>query len=505
MKPPQDKGWPISRRTALKTGLSAGAFLAAGGWPAFGYAQKDLIAGDLATSLKLLNLWGRKPDAINELYAAIYRALSADPGADFQVVCEDATVRRICQQEGIVHLGGPMLGCISSDGATVWVRTVQPAKVLVNATINGIETVFGPVSTTFETDLVARIPVSGLSPGTSTPYRVFVDGQEIPTPSEACINTPSEQNSETVRIAFGTCQHRWGLGNEEMTQTILARRPHAMLMYGDIAVQDRRANLGMHRADYALRDFHPAWRRLVSTVPVYTSWDDHDYYDNDQWGTHDRCTDQDRRAIRDVHWQSWNNVYCGNEKSGEGIYQHTRIGPCDIVMTDNRYFREKQGKHCFLGPKQMSWLKETLLACKGPFIILSCGTMWSDYVSGGKDSWGKFDPEGREEIFNFIEHNKISGVVLISGDRHGARGFKIPRPSGYTFYEFEPASLGARTGPPATSDKWDTQLFGISGKYAFGEFTFDISLADPVLTYRLIDEGAKVIYEKVLTRSQLTP
>jgi len=68
--------------------------------------------------------------------------------------------------------------------------------------------------------------------------------------------------------------------------------------------------------------------------------------------------------------------------------------------------------------------------------------MWSDYVSGGKDSWGTKDPAGRERIFNFIEENNIKGVLLISGDRHGARGFRIPRPSGYEFYEFEPASLG---------------------------------------------------------------
>lgn len=36
---------------------------------------------------------------------------------------------------------------------------------------------------------------------------------------------------------------------------------------------------------------------------------------------------------------------------------------------------------------------------------------------------------------------------MISGDRHGTRGFRIPRPSGFNFYEFEAGSLGGRTGP----------------------------------------------------------
>lgn len=495
----------ITRRTVLKTTLATGAVLAAGFTATASHAAMSLNDGSLETSLELLNMWGKKPAATNELYSAVYNALATSPTASFRQVSEDASVKQLCKQQGVVHWGGPMLGCVTADGATVWVRTIEPASVVVKAMVDGQEKTFGPVRTTFASDLTARVPVTGLPSGQSTPYRVFVDDKEVAIPTGAAITTLSTGDSARTTIAFGTCQHRWGLGNEKFTQQILNRHPHAVLMYGDVAVQDRRTDLGMHRADYALRDFHPAWQQLVAAVPVYTSWDDHDYVHNDKWGIGKHCTDKERRGIRDVHKRSWNNPYCGNDEAGEGIFHHSRIGTCDVIMTDNRYFREASGKHCFLGPKQMAWLKETLLACQGPFIILSCGTMWSDYVSGGKDSWGKFDPEGREEIFRLIEAEKISGVLLISGDRHGARGFRIPRPSGYEFYEFEPASLGGREGPPATNPRWDSQLYGISGKYAFGEFTFDTSLADPEVTYRLIGDAGEVIYELMLKRSQLTP
>jgi alkaline phosphatase D len=153
----------------------------------------------------------------------------------------------------------------------------------------------------------------------------------------------------------------------------------------------------------------------------------------------------------------------------------------------------------------MEWLKEQLLACRGPFIILSCGSMWSDYVSGGKDSWGTCDPEGREQLFSLIEKNHIGGVLLISGDRHGARGFHIPRPSGFEFYEFEAASLGGRSGPPIARPEWETKLYGVAGKYAFGEFSIDTTLPDPEVTFRLIGDDAAVIHELTLKRSQLTP
>jgi alkaline phosphatase D len=461
--------------------------------------------GTLEAAIELLNMWGEKPSETIERYSAIYRVLEKDKEATFQAVSEDETVRALCEKQGVLLFGGPMLGQIKADGATVWVRTVRPASVTVKADFDGKTLTFGPVGSSFASDLTATVAVSGLPPATTTPYRVFVDGTEVQTGFPTAITTTPQTEVEPTRIAFGTCQHRWGLGNDKMTETILARKPHAMLMYGDVAVQDRKGNLGMHRADYALRDTHPAWQKLVARTPVYASWDDHDYFANDWWGLPKKIGEKGRRGVRKVFTQAWVNPYYGLGDEAGGIFSHTRIGPCDVIMTDNRYFRTKEGKHNFLGPEQMAWLKKTLASCEGPFIIMSCGTMWSDYVSNGKDSWGKFDPEGREEIFSLIEKEKIGGVLLISGDRHGARGFRIPRKSGFSFYEFEPASLGGRTGPPAASPKWDTQLYGIAGKYAFCEFTFDVSKPDPEVIFRLIGEDADVIYEKTLTLSELTP
>lgn len=495
----------MNRRSYIKKNALAGAALACGLRPSDSHAYKGLITGDLESNLKILNLWDQKPEAVNKLYSAIYKVLGASKEASFAAVAQDEAVQALCREQGITHLGGPMLGCISSVGASVWVRTAQPASVEVKLLIDGEEKTYGPVKSTLESDLTAIVVVSGLKPGTSTPYRVLVNGKEISIPEQAAITTVSEDKSHQTCITFGTCQHRWGIAHRANTDQIISRKPAAMLMYGDVAAQDRNNDLGMHRADYALRDFHTTWQKLVSSIPVYTSWDDHDYFDNDRWGIPKNFEDKDRRGVRKVWTQAWNNPYYGLGGEGGGIFNHTRIGPCDVIMTDNRYFRTRDGKHCFLGPEQMKWLKETLLSCKGPFIIMSCGTMWSDYVSGGKDSWGMFDPEGREEIFSLIEEHKIPGVLLISGDRHGARGFRIPRPSGFEFYEFEPASLGGRTGPPAKNEKWTTQLYGFSDKFAFGEFTFDVSKEDPTVTYRLIEADGKALYEIELKRSQLTP
>ena len=81
--------------------------------------------------------------------------------------------------------------------------------------------------------------------------------------------TPEKTRNGKVRIAFGSCFHRWGLGNKEQADLIQSRGPIGLLLIGDIAVKDRNNHFGLHRADYLLRDFFTAWRNLVATVPVY--------------------------------------------------------------------------------------------------------------------------------------------------------------------------------------------------------------------------------------------
>jgi len=279
-----------------------------------------------------------------------------------------------------------------------------------------------------------------------------------------------------------------------------------MMLLGDIAADDRENRINMHRSDYLLRDVSKPWRQLSANIPLYACWDDHDYLNNDLSGIPEGFTAADRLALREVWHQNWNNP--ANE--GKGIYFNTRIGPVELIMLDTRSCREneRRGKYgSYLGLEQLTWLKKTLKNSLAPFKIISSGTMWSDYVSNGKDSWGTWDTEAREELFSFIEKENISGVLLISGDRHGARGFTIPRPSGFALHEFEAASLGGVPGPDAMAENSTNQLFGYHGTtaVALGEFTFNTMVDKPVVTFRLIDEFGNILEKHVLPYSKLTP
>lgn len=485
--------------------------------PALGQkSPQDMTPAQLTTfmhgpglrhGLYLLEQWHKKPAHIKALYVRAFTLFEADREAGYAEVMADEQIQKICREHRILHVGGPLLGDVTKNSIKLWMRTVRPARVEVRVKIDDEEKTFGPVETSVKSDLSCVVKVTGLAPSSDYPYRVLVDGTPVPIQGDAVITTaPDDTKPETVRICFGTCPHRWGLGNQKMMDLIRSRKPAAMLMYGDIGAQGRNNHLGLHRADYLLRDLRPAWQSLVSSIPVYASWDDHDYFSNDRFGIPKGYTEEGRQGVRQVYTQSWNNPSYGfNDRRG-GIFYRTHVGPCDIIVVDNRYFRTGQ-KGSFLGDKQMAWLKQQLKAAKGPFIIVACSTMWSDYVSNGKDSWGRWDPEGREQIFRFIETHRIPGVLLISGDRHGARGFRIPRANGFNLYEFESATLGGRKGPPVTRPEWkDVQLYGISDTYAFSEFSIDATLDDPEVTFRLIRvDDAKTLYEKTLTQSELTP
>ena len=459
--------------------------------------------GTPAVDMDLLNSYGQQPKPIQTFFAEARAVFDADRQARF---AENHALELAAGRYGITHLGGPTLGRVGDDHAAIWLRTVKPSLIRVEVKgPSGIKR-FGPVPSTVETDLTAIVPLTGLQPATIYDYQVLIDDKHLELVQRTMFSTfPNPKKRGTFKLAFGGDFHKSGIHNVHLMRQIVQRGNQAMILTGDLAVDDRNNETGLHRSDYLLRDLSPAWQSLAATVPIYATWDDHDYFDNDLSGIPAGFTANDVRAVREMWTQNWNNPSYG--EADEGIYFRTRLGPVDLIMLDTRSLRKKQRKrtNAYLGDRQMHWLKQELLNCKGPFVIISSGTMWSDYISNGKDSWGVFDPAGREDLFSFIEENKIPGVLLICSDRHGARGFRIPRPSGYCFHELEIGSLGGMTGPGAMAEDASTQLFGWTNIKAFGEMEFNTNLTDPKVTFRLVDEKGQVLERVSFLQSTLTP
>jgi alkaline phosphatase D len=456
--------------------------------------------GDLTIDTKLLDSYKLLPENVREFYLQSRAVFAGNPEANFT----DKEIVEAAKNQNIGLMGGPLLGQLAAESVTLWFRP---------ATKNSLEIVLSPVdATTRKTYKVKRVLpgveqrvlLDGLLPATQYNYSITSKNEELAKGSFA--TAPLADSKEDFRITFGSCFHKIGLHNPNLVNQILKRKPNAMMLLGDLAVDDRENQINMHRSDYLLRDVSKAWSDLAAHIPLYSAWDDHDYFNNDLSGIPKAFTAEDRDNVRAVWFQNWNNPVLENE----GIYFNTRIGPVEIIMLDTRSCREgsRRGEYgSYLGLEQMLWLKDVLKESDAPFKIISSGTMWSDYMSKAKDSWGSWDIKAREEIFGFIEDEKISGVLLISGDRHGGRGFTIPRESGFKFYEFEAATMGGVPGPNAMAPDITNQLFGYHGTdaIAFAEFTFTTSGSSPVVTFRLIDEKGQIMEEHILPYKKLVP
>lgn len=455
--------------------------------------------GDIEIDTKLLDSYGLLPENIRQFYFNARSIFSENFNADFT----NQNIIEAAQKFNLPLMGGPMLGNLNETSATIWLRpsTKEPLLVKVTKLDGNDQKSF--LNSSIEPGVEQRIVVSGLSSDTEYNYAIYANDINI---AEGKFRTaPASGKKGVFKLAFGSCFHKIGLHNPNLINQILKREPLTMMLLGDIAVDDRDNLVNMHRSDYLLRDLSNAWQQLSANVPLYTSWDDHDYFNDDLGGVPKGFTAADRDALRSVWHQNWNNP----KSDDSNIYFNAVLGPVEMIMLDTRSLREneRRGQYgSYLGIEQLNWLKETLKKSKSPFKVISSGTMWSDYITPGKDSWGTWDKEAREELFSFIEDENISGVLLISGDRHGARAFTIPRPSGFAFHEFQVASLGGVRGPVAMADDTSNQLFGYLGKdfIAFGEFTFDTTGASPLITFRLIDESGNILDEHAILYNKLT-
>lgn len=456
--------------------------------------------GDIAIDTKLLDSYGLAPEYIKQFYMDARFVFSNSSDADFT----NTDIIAAAHKQNIELMGGPMLGDLKENSVTLWLRPsiVIPLVVKIRKSDGSDEKMYA--SKSVEPGKEQRIILDGLFSDTDYKYEVYAEKRII---AEGRFKTsPSPGEKGIFKVAFGSCFHKIGLHNPNLINQILKSRPDAMMLLGDIAVDDRDNEINMHRSDYLLRDLSKPWQRLAANVPIYASWDDHDYLNNDLSGIPDGFSKTDQEALQAVWHQNWNNP----ENKVDGIYFNTRIGPVELIMLDTRSCRKiKERGHygSYLGMEQLKWLEEILKKSTAPFKVISSGTMWSDYISNGKDSWGTWDTLAREEIFSLIETEKIPGVLLISGDRHGARGFTIPRNSGFKFYEFEAASLGGVPGPDAMAKDTTNQIFGYYGTdiIAYGEFIFESKGIEPLVIFRLIDELGNILEEHKLSYSQLTP
>ena len=435
-----------------------------------------------------------EPLLVREIYD------SKDRDASLATIAENPAYLALLKKHKLTLLGGPALGQLTPTSVFVWFRTAQPAEVQI---ILADGTTFGPTKTTFENDLTGRISLIGLKPNTSYAYQLLIDGKPAsPLPKNLTFRTAPEAGHDgKFSIAFGACS-RYVPELEGIWNILAAQKPLAYLTLGDNLYIDLPQDQQKQRVHYYRRQFHPAYRNLTATTPIYSIWDDHDFAANDDEGGPETFKPDWKLKNFQVYAQNWNNPpYAGGEKQ-PGTFFDFVIGDIHFIMTDGRYYRHRKGKS-LLGDFQKNWLKETLSKSSSKFKVLCSGTLWTEHADKrGKDSWQGYAKE-RDEIFSLIRDQKIGGVFLLSGDRHRHEMFQLGFDAGYPLYEFNSAKVTNIHTHKANPHS----LFSHNEGNFFGLLDFDFTTANPTVTYRCVTgKGTSPDHLKFTTTLQdLTP
>ncbi len=463
-----------------------------------------LFAAAVAHSQK-----GNIPEAMRFVQEAVSKGLPLErflvgPRDLLKPLTESREFQELCRQSEIRLIHGPMLGCVTPNSAKFWVRTLKESTVRV--TVSESERMTLPifsdeVRTTEKTEYTAVASVKGLRTNTDYFYEIEIDG--IKEPGRWSFRTyPSEGTQAQFQIAFGggagyTPEH------ERMWNTVRSHELSAFLFLGDNVYIDHPTLPAVQQYCYYRRQSRTEFRAFTSCTGIYAIWDDHDFVANDGWGGPEIREPEWKIPVWYTFQNQWNNpAYGGGDESLPGCWFSFSIADVDFFLLDGRYYRTdpKQAHPSMLGPVQKEWLLKALKSSKGAFKVLASPVAWAFGTKPGSlDTWEGY-PEEREEIFSFLEKNRMDGVILLSADRHRSDAWRIERPEGYRFYDFESSKLTNIH----THALIPGALFGYNDKCSFGLLTFDTTKEDPEVSYEIMSIDDELIHKITLKRSQIS-
>jgi len=392
----------------------------------------------------------------------------------------------------LIH--GPMVGSVTENSARFWVRTngIKTVRVLLCRHDNFFDKIISsPLIQSDPTEeYTAILDVTGLKPSTHYFYKLEIDHAIQPRTYSFKTFPPANQNAE-FEIIFGgcACYIPW---HNYMWSTIKKHKPAALLLLGDNVYIDYPKNTEIQQYCYYRRQSEYHFRNLISGVPVYAIWDDHDFANNNSFGTPRPNKPPWKKEVLRTFKNQWVNPAYGTGNT-PGVFFKFTIAHVDFFMLDCRYYRKPSftnrsqkatGKISMLGERQKQWLKQGLKNSKASFKAIVSSVPWSDKAKapqmGRFDTWRGY-PGEREEIFDFIKDNHIKGVFLLSADRHRSEAWKLSHPGNYTFYEFESSRL-----TNAHFHKLiPSALFGYNAKCSFGKLIFKNDGGRPYVEYRI--------------------
>jgi alkaline phosphatase D len=406
---------------------------------------------------------------------------------------------------------GPMLGYSEMKEALVWVQTKYSCYVEMKYWKKGEPTrkyvarAAYDGNSTVETDAhIYKFIADSIEPSNTYEYQLFMENQplKLPYPTEFKSQTLWQYRTDPPEFTclLGSCTYineprydRPGKGygsNYSIFKSMNDKKPTMMLWLGDntyLRETDYNTRTGIiHRFTHS-RSL-PEMQPLLASTNHYAIWDDHDFGPNDS----------DRSWVHKDWTMDAFKAFWGNPSYGvngkPGVTTTFSYNDVDFLMLDNRYYRSpnerKTGERTVLGKDQLEWFFDALASSTAPFKIVALG---GQFLSSAAlyENYANYATE-RQQIIDFIDAEKIKGVIFVTGDRHHTELSKLVTKGGVTIYDLTCSPFTSGTG----SSREEVNTNRVDGtlliKHNFGILTFQGKRKDRVCKIQIFDkDGAE--------------
>ncbi|MGW2547240.1 alkaline phosphatase D family protein, partial [Kitasatospora sp. NPDC001574] len=422
---------------------------------------------------------------------------------------------------------GPLVGHVSETTARLWARPGVNAglyptwkcEVRVKATGVVVQTVTASISTANDDTLL--VDVTGLQANTAYTYEFASTAPNPPSvPMKGSFTTaPVAGTAAKVTLGMGSCAHTmpnslWKRVKDEGCDgfVMLGDTPYADGGHKAIpgaAVGSLSVVRGHHREFLA----SPELANMARSIPVWATWDDHDFGANNGFGNTVPSKGNYRQAFVDYRanatfGHATNGTSLTSRTAGEGVYTSFRRGPIEVFLIDPRWFSnyvngDLTNRVC-MGQVQKEWLFNALSASTATFKVLASGMTWYKKVGGENDHWGTFQVD-KDAIFNYIKQNRISGCVLVSGDIHVSRALNNGNIQvGYDLWEYVTSPIHRITAGGTHTDTPPELKWNKAEPYTFLKLEADTTGPTATLTAKWINRDGVVQHTQTRTLTELT-
>lgn len=233
----------------------------------------------------------------------------------------------------------------------------------------------------------------------------------LQTPAAA--RYPASFTNRLDVIAFGSCNRHQQL--QAYWHIIDANAPDLWIWLGD-TVYNNTEDPSVMRRNYFRQLEVPEYLMFRKSTDIIGVWDDHDY------GVDNGNKTFPAKSESQGHFLDFIEEPPNSERrSREGVYTHYDFGPpgqrVRLILLDTRSSADEPGDAAdLLGDAQWEFLENAFCTSDADLVILGSSIQVLP-LDHGFEKWSRY-PESRRRLIELVRTTGITGLLIISGDRH---------------------------------------------------------------------------------------